>query len=93
MYSSTGYVSVCAVFGAVNLLARHVPGALFMGFYKEKCYFCLVYRKMEGGRERNEEREGERHEEKGRGEGEVESMRKRGTETRQTACHTQLKLT
>lgn len=54
---STGYVSVCAVFGAVNLLARHVPGALFMGFYKEKCYFCLVYRQMERGRERNEERE------------------------------------
>lgn len=38
-------------------------------------------------------RERERDEEKGREEGEVESMRKRGTETRQTACHTQLKLT
>lgn len=35
-------VFLCPVFVDVNLLARHVLGALFMGFYKEKCYFCLV---------------------------------------------------
>lgn len=55
-----GQYRVCKcvpLFGAVNLFARHVPSALFMGFYKEKCYFCLVYRQMERGRERNKERE------------------------------------
>lgn len=31
----------CGIYVDVNLLARHVLGALFMGFYKEKCYFCL----------------------------------------------------
>lgn len=46
-----GMCKCVAYFGAVNLLARHVPGALFMGFYKEKCYFCLVYRQLERERD------------------------------------------
>lgn len=46
-----GMCKCVAYFGAVHLLARHVPGALFMGFYKEKCYFCLVYRQLERERD------------------------------------------